>query len=151
MTTNDQLIRRFVSGETSGKCNRMAIEDGPDGWTFLWGYGHALYAARKDGGPLFVYDGWYGRSRTTSSHLNALKGKAKAAYGEPRNDGLSVRAVVDGEGAGKVVQAPPHGRALIVVDEGRPGMNYGRLDTADRPELSDVDDAHLTAPSGHGG
>lgn len=145
--SNDSLIRRFVDGKTSGKCNRMAIEE-HDGWTYLWGYGHALYAARSPDGTLYVYYGWYGRSQTTSTHMNKLKGKAKGAYGEPRNDGESVRAVVDGEGGAQVVQAPPQGHVLIVVEDGRPGMSYGRLDAADRAELKEVDDRALNAPSG---
>lgn len=134
----------------SGKSNRMAIESAGD-WTFLWGYGHALYAARQDGGPLYIYDGWYGYSATTSKHLNALKSAAKSAYGEPREDGESVRVVTDGAGGTEVVQAPPTGRTLIVVDDADPGTSYGRLDGKGRPELDHVEDRHLSAPNGYGG
>mgnify|MGYP000500529564 CR=1 FL=1 len=148
--TNGELVKRFVRGGSDGKCNRMAIEDGPDHWTFLWGYGHALYAARKHGGPLYIYDGWYGYSQTTSSHLNRLKSAAKGAYGEPRADGDTVRVLVDGNGSGQVTQKPPTHRALIVVDDDQPGTSYGRFDAKDRPELEDLDGEYLEAPNGYG-
>jgi hypothetical protein len=148
--TNDDVIRRFVQGKESGKANRMAIEE-RDGWTFLWGYGHAMYGARSPDGTLYVYYGWYGRSNTTSTHMNKLKGKAKGAYGEPRNDGESVRVVVDGEGGANVEPEPPSGHVLIVVDDGRPGTSYGQLDDAGRPELAEFDGRHLKAPNGYGG
>lgn len=151
MYSNKGLVEHFVDGGTSGKCNRMAIEEGDDGWTYLWGYGHALYAARKAGGPLFIYNGWYGYSSTTSKHLNALKSAAKSAYGEPRNDGDTVRAKVDGDGGMALQQRPPKGRALIVVESGQPGTSYGKLKAPDRAELSHVHDRHLSAPDGAGG
>lgn len=147
---NDDLIERFVRGHEDGKANRMAIE-ARDDWTFLWGYGHALYGARSPSGTLFVYDGWNGRSNTTSTHMNSLKGKAKSAYGEPREDGDAMRVLVDGEGGGEVTSAPPKGHVLIIVEDGRPGTNYGRLDDAGRRELSGFADTHVGAPSGYGG
>lgn len=145
--SNDNLIRRFVDGETSGKCNRMAIAE-YDGWTLLWGYGHALYAARrKDDGLMFVYDGWYGRSQTTSTHLNKLKGKAKGRYGEPRDDGDGLRVLV-GDDSAQLEAAPPSGRQLIIVDEGQPGTSYGTLSAEGRPELSQWDGKHVPSPGG---
>jgi len=147
--TNAAVIRRFVRGETDGKCNRMAIAEG-EGWTFLWGYGHALYAARSPDETLFIYDGWYGYSRTTSTHLNTLKNAAKQVYGEPRRDGQYLRVVVDGDGGGDITHRPPTGRDLIIVDRGQPGTSYGKLDT-DRPELDAFEGRYVPSPSGYGG
>ena len=145
--SNESLVRRFVDGETSGKCNRMAIAEF-EGWTLLWGYGHALYAARRqDDGLMFVYYGWYGRSETTSTHLNKLKGKAKGRYGEPRDDGEGLRVVV-GDDSAELESAPPSGHRLVVVDEGRPGTSYGTLDAAGRPELEGFDGRHVPSPGG---
>jgi hypothetical protein len=148
--TNDDLIQRFVRGRESGKANRMAIAEF-EGWTLLWGYGHALYGARSPDGTMYVYYGWYGRSNTTSTHMNKVKGKAKGEYGEPRNDGESVRVLVDGEGGGEVVQEPPTGHVLIVVDDVRPGTSYGKLNAEGRPELEALDGRHVPSPNGYGG
>lgn len=145
--TNDTLIRRFVDGEESGKSNRMAIA-AFEGWTLLWGYGHALYAARRDDGCLFVYNGWNGRSQTTSTHMNALKSRAKGRYGEPTNDGQTVVAKVDGEGGGQIVQRPPSGHILVIDDDARPGTSYGKLDAEGRAELTDLDGRHVPSPGG---
>lgn len=145
--SNSNLIRRFVDGETSGKCNRMAIAEF-EGWTLLWGYGHALYAARRqDDGLLVVYDGWNGYSQTTSTHMNALTGKAEDRYGEPTDDGHQFRVVVDGEGDGEILEEPPRGHLLLVVDEA-PGCEYGTLDAEGRPEIDAFDGRHVPSPDG---
>lgn len=146
--TNEDLIRRFVRGGEDGEANNMAISE-CDGWTLLWGYGHALYAARrKDDELLFVYNGWHGYSQTTSTHMGKLRATAKTAYGKPREDGYEVRAVVTGDGQGKVLQAPPGGHELIIVDD-RVGTSYGKLDAEGRPELSDLDGRYVPTPSGY--
>jgi hypothetical protein len=144
--TNAELIRRFVQGENSGKCNRMAIAAFED-WTLLWGYGHALYAARRDDGALWVYDGWDGYSQTTSTHMGKVKGIAQEHYGEPTPDGKRMSVVVDGEGGAEVIQRPPSGFMLMVVDAD-PGTDYGTLDAEGRPELAGLDGRHVQSPSG---
>lgn len=148
--TNQSLISHFVCGGESGKCNNMAIEERDD-WTYLWGYGHALYAARSPDGTLYVYMGWYGRSNTTSTHMNKLKSEAKQVYPRTREEGEKVRALVDGDGGTEIVESPPTGRVLVLVDEGRPGTSYGKLDAEGRLELEHVDGKHLRAPSGTSG
>lgn len=148
--TNDEVIGRFVRGKTDGKSNRMAIVTF-EGWTLLWGYGHALYGARdRDSGTLFVYNGWHGRSSTTSSHINSLKRAAKNVYGEPRDGGMTVRVAADGTGEVDVEQEPPRGYELVITDEGKPGTHYGKLSTS-RPELQELTDRHVPSPNGYGG
>jgi len=148
MLSNGDLIQRFVVGGTSGKCNRMAVAEF-EGWTLLWGFGHALYAARRqDDGMLVVYEGWHGRSQTTSTHINALTGKAEDRYGDPINDGVNFEVAVDGEGGAEILEAPPKGHVLIIVDDVRPGCNYGTLDAHGRAELSEFDGRHVPSPNG---
>lgn len=147
--SNDSLIRRFVEGGDSGKCNRMAISREGD-WTLLWGFGHALYAARKDEGPLFVYEGWYGRSQTTSTHLNNLKGKARKTYVEVDDPAKDVCVTVDGDG-GAEIEGVINEVVLAVVEEGRPGLSYGRFGAGGRPELSHLSRRRIEAPSGTSG
>lgn len=144
--TNEDLVRRFVQGGDSGKSNRMAIAAFED-WTLLWGYGWALYGARRDDGTLFVYDGWDGYSSTTSSHMTLLTSAATSAYGDSQDDGHSVKAVVDGDGGTVVTKEPPVGHVYIRIDAD-PGTDYGRLDAPDRPELTDLDDRHVPSPDG---
>lgn len=145
--SNSDLLNRFLSGKTTGRCNRMAIEEHGD-WTFLWGYGHALYAARhQEDGMLFVYDGWNGYSPTTSTHLNALKSKAKSRYGEPRNDGDQLQLVVTGEES-ELTESPPQGHEYVLVEDADPRTSYGQLNAIGRPELSHVDGKHLNSPGG---
>jgi len=148
--TNDEVIQRFVAGETEGKANRMAISE-RDEWTFLWGYGHALYGARSPDGTLYVYDGWQGRSQTTSTHMNTLKGKAKKRYGDPRAKGEEIRAVIDGEGGGSIVQTPAEGHELLIPTEARPATSWGTFDAEGRPELDRFDGKHVASPSGYDG
>jgi len=150
MLTNDQVIERFVNGGESGKSNRMAIAEFED-WTLLWGYGHALYGVRRGDGSLFVYDGWDGYSRTTSSHMTKLKAKATSVYGEVHSAGQKLQAVVDGEGGAEVVERPPGGHTLFIVHEGEIGKSYGRLKAQGRPELEELSDRHIPSPNGAGG
>lgn len=152
--TNKNLIGRFVKGMESGKCNRMAIEHVEEsrygeGWTFLWGYGWALYAARrKSDGAIWIYDGWYGHSQTTSTHMNELKGRAKARYGEARTEGEGVRVAVHGDST-EIMNTPAEGHVLTIVDDA-PERDYGKLDADGRPELKNIDDRHVKGPNGAG-
>lgn len=150
--TNADLVEHFVNGGTSGKCNRMAIEeDEENDATFLWGYGHALYAARLNGGDtLVLFNGWYGYSTTTSQHLNLVRRKAKAAYGEPKQAGENIRVQVSGDGV-ELLESPPAGRAFLVAEEGQPAMKYGTLKTEGWDLLDPWTDRRLNAPSGLSG
>jgi hypothetical protein len=78
MKSNSTLISDFINGKTTGKANSMAIEE-LDRFTVLVGYGHAYYAARdKATGTVHVFYSWYGRSTTTSKHMNKVLGAAKS-------------------------------------------------------------------------
>lgn len=148
---NDELVTRFVRGEASDgdQACHMAISRYAD-WTLLWGYGWALYAALRDDGRLFVYNGWYGYSVTTSQHLGSLKAAARKRYGDPIDAGHQVRAVVDGQGGGAVVQGPIDGHHLSIVDAA-PETSYGRLDADGRAELAEIDGGSVPSPKGYDG
>lgn len=150
--SNEALCNRFVRGDAGDgyQANRMAVEVRED-CSLLWGYGHALYGARfGDDGPCYVYNGWYGRSRTTSKHLNVLADAARNVYADEHDAGDQIRVTVDGEGNGEVLAEPPTGRCVVRVEDSDPGTNYGRFDAGGRPELSDLDGEMLHAPSGYG-
>jgi hypothetical protein len=146
--TNDELLSHFVEGATTGKANSMAIEERGE-WTLLWGYGHALYAARKANGPLYIYNAWYGYSSTTSTHLNKLKRTARSHYPTECKDGTMLRALVTGDGLDSLTSTPPRGKVVVVTNNGRPGTSYGKLET-NRPELSELDGRQVKAPNGTG-
>jgi hypothetical protein len=70
--SNLDLVERFARGFERGASNRMEIKrDGNE--TIIVGYGHAVYARRKPNGTIILYDGWYGYSPTTSTHLNMIR------------------------------------------------------------------------------
>lgn len=69
---NDELIKRFIRGETTGTASRMEIREMGDG-TALVGYGWALYAYRSPSGEIQLYNGWDGYSSTTTKHLRYFK------------------------------------------------------------------------------
>jgi len=72
--SNSNLVSRFYNGDTSGKANRMEIEECDDGATVLWGYGWAVYAFRTPNGKVFKFNGWDGYSATTTKHMNLIYG-----------------------------------------------------------------------------
>jgi hypothetical protein len=68
------LGREFLFGETSGRASNVEIKHFPNvGLTALIGYGHAVYATREIGtGTVVYYEGWYGRSASTSCQLTKM-------------------------------------------------------------------------------
>lgn len=152
MMSNDSLIKSFVRGDTSGKSNRMAIEE-TDNWTLLWGYGWALYAARrKDDETLFVYDGWNGYSSTTSTHMNNLARKVKSNYPMRDHAKESLRAKVSvgpEETETEIETSEAEGRVGVICPEADPRHKWGQMKTQDRDEISDL--SGVTAPEGGGG
>lgn len=150
--SNDSLIKSFVRGDTSGKANRMAIEE-TDNWTLLWGYGWALYAARrKDDETMFVYDGWNGYSQTTSTHMNKLKGEVKSNY--PMRDhsknAVKAKITVGSDGSDTEFDStPPVGRVGVICSKADPSCKYSKMKSDGRSELSNL--SGVSAPEGHGG
>jgi hypothetical protein len=84
MATNNELINNFTSGQyrdlkTDKECNNMKIID-RDGFSIIEGYTHAMYSMKiKE--KVIVFDGWYGYSSTTSTHLNKIKRTARKEMG----------------------------------------------------------------------
>lgn len=76
--SNAELIRRFSRGKKSGKACNMEIKkleiNGKARGTVLVDYGWAILGHRSPKGRwITLFDGWYGYSNTTSSHLNKLR------------------------------------------------------------------------------
>lgn len=72
------LVTQFEVGQkpkdirdASSMAVEEADEEGFD--AVVIGYDHAVYAARRNSGEIVVFNGWYGRSNSTNSHLNGLK------------------------------------------------------------------------------
>lgn len=80
---NRAVVKHFVSGGKKGQSNSMYIAGNK-----LIGYGWAVYARRdKKGGRYYItlYDGWYGYSQTTSTHLNIIRPYAdKTSKAKPK-------------------------------------------------------------------
>lgn len=95
MLSNEECVREFVNGATSGKCNRMAIIEGPreyagntpvpEGCTALVGYDWAVYAIRTSNGRVNIHTGWSewameqrdnGGTPTTVNHINLIRREA---------------------------------------------------------------------------
>lgn len=75
MITNQQLVDRFVNGKVSGRCARAEIRvvTGTP-YTVILQYKEAVLAARDiNSGKILLFNGWYGRSRTTSRMLNYIR------------------------------------------------------------------------------
>jgi hypothetical protein len=65
-----ELGKRFWQGKTTGKSARTKIIDRGDN-TYLVDYDWAILGSRnKQTGNVTYYSGWYGYSRSTSSHIN---------------------------------------------------------------------------------
>ncbi len=76
--SNEDLIKKFKRGATSGKSSRMEIQelrkDGEFRGTILVGYGWAVYGHRTpNGNKVTVFSDWHGYSNTTSHHINLLE------------------------------------------------------------------------------
>jgi hypothetical protein len=74
------LVRQFKSGieaEDIEDASNMAVEETDESGydAILVGYGHAVYAARRDDGTFVQYDGWKGRSISTNTHLGKIRYK----------------------------------------------------------------------------
>lgn len=74
------LVQQFKAGYSPDRiedASNMAVEEtdvsGYD--AILVGYGHAVYAARRDDGSFVQFDGWKGRSISTNTHLGKIRYK----------------------------------------------------------------------------
>jgi len=80
MKSNSNLINDFITGnyktDNKQEANSMTIKENGD-HSLLIGYGHAIYGIRTPEGHIHIFNSWYGRSSTTSTHLNRLKGSTK--------------------------------------------------------------------------
>jgi len=83
MKSNNNLINDFITGnynpDNKQKANSMTIKEDGD-HSLLIGYGHAIYGLRTPEGHVHIFNSWYGRSTTTSSHLNRLKRSCQGDY-----------------------------------------------------------------------
>jgi hypothetical protein len=70
--TNEDLIRDFSRGESGTANNLASVPVTRYGRMFLVGYGHAVYAVRHEDGTITLFNGWRGRSTTTSQHLSLI-------------------------------------------------------------------------------
>jgi len=73
-TTNDDVAMAFVHGRPKATQNLASIRLSEQGLMVLVGHAHAALAVRHSDGTIRRYNGWYGRSNTTSTHLNLLDG-----------------------------------------------------------------------------
>ena len=85
MVTQEELGRMFAEGhdptKIPGASNVEALPTDREGYDAkIVGYGHALYALRKEGGGsnpddsvITLYEGWRGYTVTTSCQLTKLK------------------------------------------------------------------------------
>lgn len=148
--TNKDLIRHFVRGGSDGQANRMAIQE-TDDFDLLWGYGWALYAARrKSDGAVFVYQGWSGFSNTTTTHIRCLVRKAKKHKSSKAKPDAHVAAKVSvgsNESTVEMSSEPPSGDVVALCPEAEPSCKYSRLKT-ERNELEDV--SVTNPPEGYG-
>lgn len=133
-TDNDGITRRLFGDGTYDRlddsvihrANRMSLVPFED-WLLLWGYGWALYAAKHvPTDSVFIYNGWYGHSQTTSCHMSKLQSQAEKHEEYAAFTGIKL------------------------VEGAKPSLDYGKL-TTDREELSDLKDRHVPAPNGYSG
>lgn len=78
MIAQDTLARQFAAGHDpssiSAASNVTAEGTAADGYdAVIVGYGHAVYAARRTDGSIVLFEGWAGRSVSTTQHLGKLR------------------------------------------------------------------------------
>lgn len=72
------LIKQFNAGyspEDIQDASNMKVErtDEPGYDAVVVGYDHAVYAARRNNGTIVIFNGWKGRSVSTTQHIGTLK------------------------------------------------------------------------------
>lgn len=77
MIAQRDLARQFESGEDADfipdASNVKVVETSKEGYdALLIGFGHAVYAARRDDGTIVYFEGWYGYSPSTSCQLSKM-------------------------------------------------------------------------------
>jgi hypothetical protein len=74
IVSNEELVNRFYDGYENGKSNNMHIAEYPGGATVVVGFGHAIYAYRRDGADFkpVVFTGWADASRSSARHISLL-------------------------------------------------------------------------------
>jgi len=91
MTTQTALGRQFAAGHDPsriGDASNVAVEpcdiEGYD--ALIRGYGHAVYAVRRDDGEITIFEGWRGRSSSTSCQLTKIGSGVADAAATPKID-----------------------------------------------------------------
>lgn len=145
---NADVAERFIDGELKGSSNRMDITSDDEGNTYLWDYEWALLGFRSHDGTIHIYNGWYGYSRTTSSHLRLILPLTQSDGGRRLKTKYTKRCYRYGEGIqfqitgsdGAMtmdVVASTASRRVYVAEED-PRVKWGSLKTRGRPELEGV-------------
>lgn len=78
MIAQDTLARHFAAGNDPSSiesASNVTVEPtGVDGYdAVIVGYGHAVYAARRTDGSIILFEGWRGRSVSTTQHITKLR------------------------------------------------------------------------------
>lgn len=73
MYSQNELVRRFARGATTGTASNMEIRELDDGTTQIIGYSWAVYSERDERGEITLFDGWRGYSVSTTQQLGKIR------------------------------------------------------------------------------